>query len=462
MNEHDVERALRDWIEEDTAVPEPSRLRERVLAVPETAEVGARFHWPWLTGWLGARPLSAATAAAVALALLALVLVPLGPTKEPGTLVVAQDGSGEYGTISDAVAAAEDGDTILVRPATYVESIRIDKDITLRGDGDREDVVITSPSEPVRRYLPRDQEPYAIRVDGADASVEDLTLTGPTSAMIVLGGSQRITNVTFGDIGYFDDVDSEGESHYAGLILADGSSATVRDSLFQEGSVIVDPGARITLEDNELEGSWVGIGHGRMGVRAMTPVDPADIAAEGSDFEGTVISRNVWTDSQDAVFVGFGETALIEDNEIRGSDEVAIMVMSANDGSVIRGNTITDGRTAIMLVDDTGVDVSENVLSGNQVGINISGRGATVSRNEIRDNTVGVIIASVSYGTSPTLEGNDISGNVRGVSISAGASPILRDNVICGNELNLNLVEGARAIFEDNEICPDGASSEAP
>ena len=462
MNERDVEKALRDWIEEDTDAPEPSRLRERIMAVPEAAEVDSRFGWSWLTGWLRVRPLSAATAAGVLLIVFALALVPFGPTGEPGTLLVAQDGSGEYATISEAVAAAEDGDTILVRPATYVESIRIDKDITLRGDGARDEIVITSPAEVPRRYLPRDQQPYAIRVDDADVSVASLTLTGPASAMIVLGGSQRITNVAFVDSGHYDEADPEGASRDAGLVLADGSTAQVRDSLFRRSSVIVDPGAGATLEANELETSWVTVGDWRSAVTAEMALDPAVLEAEGSDRNRTVIEKNVWTDSPDAIFLGIGETALVEGNEIRGAGAIAIMVMGAREGSVIRGNTISDGRTAIMLVDDTRVDVSENDVRGNEVGFNISGRGATVSRNEIRDNTVGVIIASIPNGTSPTLEGNDISGNVRGVSISAGASPILRDNVICGNELNLNLVEGSNAIFEDNEICPDGASSEAP
>jgi len=52
-------------------------------------------------------------------------------------IVVTQDGSGTYRTITDAVAVAQDGETVLVRPGTYLESIAITEDITLRGDGGR-------------------------------------------------------------------------------------------------------------------------------------------------------------------------------------------------------------------------------------------------------------------------------------------------------------------------------------
>ena len=64
-----------------------------------------------------------------------------------GPLVVAQDGSGTFTSITDAVAVAQDGDTVLVKPGTYVESIEITKDITLRGDGDLGDVVIEITAE---------------------------------------------------------------------------------------------------------------------------------------------------------------------------------------------------------------------------------------------------------------------------------------------------------------------------
>ena len=50
--------------------------------------------------------------------------------------MVAQDGSGTVTTIAEGVAMAQDGDTVLVKPGTYHESVAITEDITLRGDGD--------------------------------------------------------------------------------------------------------------------------------------------------------------------------------------------------------------------------------------------------------------------------------------------------------------------------------------
>ncbi|HEX2056694.1 MAG TPA: pectinesterase family protein [Nitrospiraceae bacterium] len=65
------------------------------------------------------------------LALLALLLfastsvTTADNTGEPRTLVVAQDGSGQYRSIQSAIDEARKGDTILIRPGAYREDVRI-------------------------------------------------------------------------------------------------------------------------------------------------------------------------------------------------------------------------------------------------------------------------------------------------------------------------------------------------
>ena len=107
-----------------------------------------------------------------------------------GTHIVAQDGSGDFTTITEAVAMAKDGDTILVRPGTYDEAITIDKDITLMGDGeDASEVVVHIPEDgPRADWLGMK---YAFWLQDADASLSKLTIHGPgsrVSAFVVEGG----------------------------------------------------------------------------------------------------------------------------------------------------------------------------------------------------------------------------------------------------------------------------------
>ena len=55
---------------------------------------------------------------------------------------MAQDGSGDYPTINEALAVAQDGDVIALKPGVYAESLAISSDIALRGDGPAADIVI--------------------------------------------------------------------------------------------------------------------------------------------------------------------------------------------------------------------------------------------------------------------------------------------------------------------------------
>ena len=62
----------------------------------------------------------------VIVAVVALVVgsaVGIGALSGSSTSVVAQNGSGDHTTIADGVAAADDGDTVVVKPGTYSESV---------------------------------------------------------------------------------------------------------------------------------------------------------------------------------------------------------------------------------------------------------------------------------------------------------------------------------------------------
>ena len=51
-------------------------------------------------------------------------------------ITVAEDGSGDFKSISDAIANAANGTTIIVKPGTYKEHFIVDKEIVLQGESD--------------------------------------------------------------------------------------------------------------------------------------------------------------------------------------------------------------------------------------------------------------------------------------------------------------------------------------
>jgi serine/threonine-protein kinase len=67
-----------------------------------------------------------------------LIPVPRLPAPRPRLpeLVVAADGSGDCRTLSEALTAAPNGATILVRPGIYREAVRIVRSVTVRADGE--------------------------------------------------------------------------------------------------------------------------------------------------------------------------------------------------------------------------------------------------------------------------------------------------------------------------------------
>jgi parallel beta-helix repeat protein len=65
------------------------------------------------------------------------------------SLVVAQDGSSKYTTVSSAIRDAKQGDRILVQAGHYFESITIEKNIDIQGEGQAGDVVLAFSGEHV-------------------------------------------------------------------------------------------------------------------------------------------------------------------------------------------------------------------------------------------------------------------------------------------------------------------------
>jgi len=125
-----------------------------------------------------------------------------------GPIVVDKSGNGTVETITAAVAIAADGDTIVVKPGTYDESVTITKDITIRGDDDPALVVIELSAElPPGAIDDVPGLPFAFRFEGAAAVLENLTLRGEAARIDIAGGSPRLSRLHLDGIGRVYGVD---------------------------------------------------------------------------------------------------------------------------------------------------------------------------------------------------------------------------------------------------------------
>ena len=241
----------------------------------------------------------------------------------PPPIVVAQDGSGDVLTIAEGVARAVDGDTVLVRPGTYTESVLIDKDITIRGDGDRAAITIEGTAG-----TPTARGPHSLALVDSDATLTGLTIAGMAGEVRISGGAPTLEDLAFQGTGVpYGSVDPCTDDRGCGstILIDAGSRATVRDNLFVGGGEFrVDGDSDPLIEGNEL----------RDGPHFYL-ADPGDAA---------IVRDNTISGTYDrAIGIFAPTTMLIEGNRIADAAGDGITVgwqYSPGVDPVVRGNTI--------------------------------------------------------------------------------------------------------------------------
>ena len=363
-----------------------------------------------------------------------------------GAIIVDQSGNGTTTTIAAAVEMAQDGDTILVRPGTYVEAVVIDKDITLSGDGERDLIVIEAPvGGPVSNTGTMNGEfgnaSYAVLLKDTESTVSGLTFRGESARLHAKGGAPVLEDLLFEGVGT-----TAGRVYVPQALIVTGRTrATIRgNTLTDGGGIQVHDRSSPLVESNVLTG----------GPNIMGDFGPETIV------RGNSISHTPYG----AVVVTTKTTAVIEDNVI---SDVPTGIWVGGEGWVddphngydpfIRGNTIS-------AVEGVGIEVAlgalptieANVLTDTGIAIRIVGSDPRVADNELRDNGRGIRIAA----GSPTLEGNTITGGTTGIALlDTDAAPSLTSNTVCDNETNVALSGGAQMPDTvGNDICEDGIS----
>lgn len=295
---------------------------------------------------------------------------------EPPTLVV--DGfRGTHTTLASAIAVANAGDRILVRPGTYEEGLVMDKPLEIIGQGKREEIIIQA---------------------------------GGTNALAFRTTLGRVTNITlrqFGGGDYFavdigqgrltlENCRIESDSLAGIAIHGGGADPIIRNSLIhrcrQSGVVVFDSG-RGTLEENDIADNDV------CGVVIRDGGNPV--------IRGNQIHDN----RQGGIQTEGGALSRIEDNHIFKNQREGIIIKDQAN-PVVRLNTIYENTKAGIYVYDQGQGTLEdNEIHDNQnSGIAIRTEGnPIVQRNRItRNNGKGIWCNDRAMGV---VENNDLQGN---------------------------------------------------
>lgn len=328
---------------------------------------------------------------------------PLMSGQPYNTILVDPYGQGNFREIGDAIAAAGQGDHILVRPGRYQlpdrRSLVIDKPLVIEGDGQREDIVVAATGADV------------IRFEAGIGRIANLTLRQE-------GGGAR-WNCVFITGGQLEleacDITCRSLS---GVSIANGADPRLRYNIIhdcRQSGVLIYNSGRGLLDDNEI------YENAQAGVEVKTGSNPQ-------------LTHNRIRDSGDGILVHSGGLGVFEDNEIQGMRQYGVAVKGSS--PTLRKNSIHDcGRVGVYIYDR-----GEGILKDNDI---------------YAHGSSGVVISS---GARPTLSANRIHHCTEsGVLIYDGGMGILEGNRIYRNLLNgVEIREASRAVLQRNEINGNG------
>jgi F-box protein 11 len=269
------------------------------------------------------------------------------PTRrnEPPTHIVDAMHRGDFASLQAAIAAAQPGDRLLVRPGLYREGIVINKPLEIIGDGQPDEVILEATGKPV------------IRFKANMGMVRNLSLRQ------MGGGKWYGVDIAQGRL-VLEDCDITSQS-LACVAIHHGADPLVRRNNIHDGKeagVFVYENGRGTLEDNDIFGNAVA------GLEISVGADPQvrNNAIHGGKSFGVLVLEN-----------GRGT---LEDNDIFGNAKSGIVV-GGGGRPTVRRNRINNNNHKGVVVHTQGAGVFEdNELHGNQAGAWLIEDGCEVQR----------------------------------------------------------------------------------
>ena len=340
--------------------------------------------------------------------------------KAEPTHVVGPFPQGDFATVSEAIKAARPGDRILVRPGHYQESLVIDKDLVILGDGPVADIQISA------------RHTHTVVFRASNSRIANLTLRQT-------GGEGRWYGV---DI-------TRGRLELEGCHITSRSSACVaihgganprlRGNRIHHGAAagvyVYDDGLG-TLEDNDITANALA------GVEITTGGDP------------TLTGNRIDHGKDAGVYVHDDGLGTLENNDIT-ANALAGVAIGAGGDPTLRRNRIHHGKDAGVYVHDDG----RGTLEDNDITANA--RAGVVIRDGAEPRLLGNLIhdgkqsgVCIYFNGLGTLEDNDITANaLAGVEITTGGDPTLSGNRIHhGKDAGVYVHDDGRGTLENNDI----------
>ena len=296
---------------------------------------------------------------------------------EPPTRIVDPLYRGDHTTIAAAIAAAQPGDRILVRPGLYQEALVIEKPLEIVGQGPLGDVVIEA------------QGAHVVRFQTTFGRLTNLTIQQ------LGGGDWHGVEIAQGRLELDScDITSQGAACVA---IHDSASPVLRHNRIhdgQQGGVSICDSGRGTLEDNDI------FANAYCGVEITTGSTP------------TLRRNRIQRNHGSGCRVAEEGRGTLEENEIT-ANYIGLEIVSGGNPTA-RRNRIGEGQVGVSIAEEGRGILEENEITANQrAGVMVTTEGdPLLRRNRISGN--GYQAIRIYEGGEGTYEENDLRGNTRG------------------------------------------------
>ena len=385
--------------------------------------------------------------------LMVMTLFTVGAFADGDTLTV---GVGEnYTTISDAVKAAKDGDTIYIKDGTYQETVTITgKALTLEGES-RDGVIIKfdySSRNTTAKY--NGTECYPIVSSDSALTIKNLTIAGPTAQHHGIGGvyaSADLTmdSVTVKDIRCTADGGEVCGVQYGKGIMVDGSGnvsiTNCEISSFQKAAIDVNTIGTVFIDNNIIKGVGSQAIIAQNGIVARN----GDVTISNNEISDlSYTAENQWKYGSVGIYPCDNVTKLtITDNSIDAVDnllDVSTVNEDVASAAIISGNTETNLTTPVM-IKETGTryatikDAVDAAQSGETIVLldDVTLDGSKTSNNQgVLDITGKNIVIDGGSHTLTIAEGSN--KNAHAVNIQANSNVTIKNITIDGANITKN------------------------
>ncbi|MBA3240177.1 MAG: right-handed parallel beta-helix repeat-containing protein [Acidobacteria bacterium] len=341
------------------------------------------------------------------------------------SVVVSATGGGDYASITEALRSVAPGGRIIVRSGVYEESIVLDKQVEIVGEGPRGEIVVRSAGASCLKSSAESARVAGVTLRGAGSSgaaffaidilrgelvLEDCDVSSDTLSCVAVHGHEaaptirgcRIHDGADSGLYFFDGAAGTVEdcevyrNANVGVAITGGSRPAVRRSKVYGGAnagVVAWQGGAVLLEECEVYGNRLA----NFG------------ASEGAKL--TARACRIHGGENSGVFVHHGGEAVLESCELYGHREAEAAVTTQgrlflNDCGVRHGQD-----SGVLIRDEGQALLQACVVSGNaSAGVSVGGQSVLVARaSHINDNARYAV--EVSAGGTARVEDSDLSGN---------------------------------------------------